>query len=49
MIVLKILGIIIAALLALGGIIFWGGFLWACFHRQTLRRTREEYTLESDR
>lgn len=45
MIVLWIFGGIIAFLLLVGGIIFWTGFVWACFHKQELKSTKENYHL----
>lgn len=49
MIFLKILLVILDVFLALGGIIFWAGFIWAMTHKQKLRMTREMYTLEEEK
>lgn len=49
MIVIKILLYILGALLALGGLIFWYGFIWACFHKGKLGTTREIYGINTDK
>lgn len=46
MIILWILGGIIAFLLLIGGVVFWTGFIWAVFHKQELKMTKDNYSLE---